>query len=377
MVQIEFYDNNYLKSLVPVCSMEPDTIFLLYDENCIDISVKDNFTAVTGRCLPETKVEFIRTDKGDYQEIYDKVSEIIAAKDCIIDISGGSEMMVAAGMNAARDNNCRVIYADIPNGDITDALSGQRICHHKLLQLQDFIEINGASRNTDTHGLPDGDEDLILKGCNVIFNNMFEWQTANRFIANNRPDKESMHFSAINTIPKKLLTGVSNLLKELESLGFICNLSINESLSFDFPNTRYMHYVLTYGCWLELFVYIHATRLFGDRVYLGLQLDWDNNDVTDNEIDVLVLLGNIPVCISCKMCRPNAGAVYESIMTADHFGGADAEAVIICTADMSDKYSGIVSRMNYMRVPALDINDILSGEFEVKFKKLMKKISIC
>ena len=52
-----------------------------------------------------------------------------------------------------------------------------------------------------------------------------------------------------------------------------------------------------------MYVYINALNCF-DEVHLGYVIDWDNsdqNDTTDNEIDVVAIKNSVPYFISCKM----------------------------------------------------------------------------
>ena len=112
-----------------------------------------------------------------------------------------------------------------------------------------------------------------------------------------------------------------------------------------------------------MYVYINALNCF-DEVHLGYVIDWDNsdqNDTTDNEIDVVAIKNSVPYFISCKMRKPEAKDVYEIACLAERVGGGAAKAVVATTFPVDktkDSDKGIYQRMKKMKVGSIEAGKI-------------------
>ena len=101
------------------------------------------------------------------------------------------------------------------------------------------------------------------------------------------------------------------------------------------------------GSILELHTFLDESKT-ADDCKVGVHIDWDGEihefpgrDVV-NEIDILVLKGNIPTFISCKNGKMESNqalhALYELDMVATRFGGKYAKKKLVITKFMPEIY---------------------------------------
>ena len=120
----------------------------------------------------------------------------------------------------------------------------------------------------------------------------------------------------------------------------------NGVLHILFKNEQVQLCLTKAGQVLELFVYIsalNATEKDGSKSYsdvmTGVQIDWDgsihtqkNACDTQNEIDVLMMRGLIPIFVSCKNGAVDMNELYKLNTVAERFGGAYSKKILVATA---------------------------------------------
>ena len=124
-----------------------------------------------------------------------------------------------------------------------------------------------------------------------------------------------------------------------------------------------------------------GTPVYND-VANGVVIDWDgefHNEAvealydTENEIDVLLMHGVVPVFVSCKNGAVSSDELYKLNTVAERFGGQYAKRVLVATALESMGESG-----KYIRQRAKDMNiklvenvqELDDAEFAKKIKSL-------
>ena len=126
-------------------------------------------------------------------------------------------------------------------------------------------------------------------------------------------------------------------------------------------------YVINYGIWLELFVYIHAKRSGAfDDVRLGALIDWntyDNMRVVGNEIDVVLSDNSMPVFISCKLRNADAAAVNELLIEKKRIGGWFSKGILVAFGKDKQEKTATYLRAKELGIEILDAKDIMSADF--------------
>ncbi len=153
----------------------------------------------------------------------------------------------------------------------------------------------------------------------------------------------------------------AKLFGDLEKYKIIFRLeSENDCFRFAFKNRQIKHCLSKAGTILELKTYLIAreiTKADGDFLYndvqTGVFIDWDGivhkqNEIvvdTENEIDLILMRGLVPVFISCKNGAVGEEELYKLNTVANRFGGI----YIATTLDKSEK------RMQYFQQRAEDM----------------------
>lgn len=159
---------------------------------------------------------------------------------------------------------------------------------------------------------------------------------------------------------------VNSLLRNLKQKHIINNYIFDDTqLTVTFKNIQTKKCLITAGVILELKVLISA-RLLNDKngnlfysdTLSGVYIDWDgdfhnigdDNKDTENEIDVIIMKGLIPIFISCKNGRIDDDELYKLDTVASRFGGTYVKKVLISTY-----FSKKTDSMKYFRQRAKDM----------------------
>lgn len=382
-VNIEFFDEEAIENVITCLNYKMDkVIFFGYKEimtaertNIIENYLKD-------RCNVK-EAEFKEVNKENLEEITARIEEALdkERKDgnrCYFDLTGGEDLvLVAIGMLAEK--------YDIPLHKY-DVPSNKLICFHKdkerrinksagkqenpQINLDDIIGMRGGCINYRKHKdykenleQPEVKKDIlnmweiarkdpkrwnafsmILKGCNkyvtkdtIVTLPLQEWRTV--------VSKEKKR------IDRNRVNDYMNALQKTGAL--IWNGGIGKNVKIIYKDMMVKECILDAGCLLELITYYNRkdSGKYSD-VRVGVHLDWDGkiigNDV-ENEIDVMVLEGNVPTFISCKNGEVTTpAALYELDSVAKEMGGKYAKKELALGAG--------ISPVQRRRAESMDIN---------------------
>ena len=131
MVQIDFFDNDIVSTLLPVTTMEPDKVCFLIDRRSENSKASFYVREAIIKRLPDTEVEFIPVDIESIEDIQNKIIDIINTNEGLveyIDLTGGSELMSACGYKVAHEYNITPIYVDFRREHILNVETAEPIC---------------------------------------------------------------------------------------------------------------------------------------------------------------------------------------------------------------------------------------------------------
>jgi hypothetical protein len=153
----------------------------------------------------------------------------------------------------------------------------------------------------------------------------------------------------------------------LQKHGLIRDLVLQDTVTFTFKNEQVKRCLTVAGQILELAI---ASRLRSitdkdglplyNDVRVGVVIDWDgefhNEETeniydTENEIDVLLMHGAVPVFVSCKNGIVTPEELYKLNSVAERFGGEYAKKILVATALNTLGETG-----NYLRQRAEDMH---------------------
>jgi len=372
---IQFYDKDVIKNTLGVISLKPDKVVFVYDELLKDMNRFASLEKCYKRHFPDIVIEKHPVNIISMNDIYDVLVKVIEKNDdCMLELTGGSDLMIIAGYKAGSDKNVRLLYTDILTEKVIDINDDSVVTATEELSLADFVDARGACFIGTSHDEPEEEWfDRILEMCGIIFRSIKPWRETCAFLQTVMADTEPDYI----TVNSKLETNQKDgrkvspdrrMIHAFERLGFIKNLYLTDRyISFEFASPQIKTYMTGYGVWLELYVYINAKKagVFKD-VKLGAMIDWDAYDgitIPENEIDVIFMDESMPVFVSCKLTDANTPALNELLIAKKRLGGWFSKSIIVTYGNRSIKGQGTYNRAKQYGIEVLDKDDILSDNF--------------
>ncbi len=381
---IEFYDKDVIKNILGVLSYKPDKVVYIYDSELRDMNRFVSLEKCFKKYFPEIQVEKRSVNILSVNDIIDTTGDVLKENEnCIVDLTGGSELMIIGGYRAACENNAKLIYVDIIKGQILDIKTGKEVLKTATMTLEDFVDARGAQFIGTSHDEPVEEEfDRILTMCRYLFTHLNKWKKTCTFLqvamSNSSSGEVDLRIrSEIKQKDGRRLSPYEETLFEFQKNGFIKDLYFSgKYVVFTFCSKRYKSYMINYGVWLEMYVYIHAkrTKMFQD-VKLGTMIDWDAYDgkiVAGNEIDVILQDGSMPVFISCKLRAADTAALNELTIAKKRLGGWFSKSVIVCFGEDKTLKNGTYNRARELGIEMLDKSDVLSNNFGERLVNAIK-----
>ena len=407
MTIIEFFDReSSVENIAGALLCSPDKVIFIGDSGKRMRKSIENYKAVTcGRGL-DIDFSYRGVGKNNLNSIVSVLEEIIADNsDCVIDLSGGEDLfLVAVGIVFEK-------YGD-------------------KIKLHRFNIINNSIIDCDADGYPclsspmelSVDEDVRIYGGRVIYaderpNATYEWNFDSEFkndvkamwsvckkdatlwnsqinvlgkLGNNYLNIDTLRFSlkrdkikAETEAKKDKFVFVPEIFEALESAGVIRNLETdNNNLKFNYKNEQVLKCLTKAGQLLELVIAVTAMEIRDENnsalykdVKTGVCIDWDGITRTDsrieveNEMDVILMKGMIPVFISCKNGFVRSDELYKLSVVSERFGGRFVKKILI--ASELDKL-GVSAE--YLRARAKDMGIRIVEDVDKMSDEKLKKV---
>lgn len=382
---IEFYDKDALKNITAPITLKPDKVIFFYDKELKDMSYFKGLDTCFKKHMPNIILEKYPVDILSIDDIYTKTMEVIEQNEtCVMELTGGSELMMIAGYKAGSEKKIQLVYTDLVRGVILDLNDNTKKMKAAKLSLSDFIDAKGACFIGNSHTEPPKERYKdILKMSMYLFEHLKEWKkTCTYFqilLANYGADELSIKCKTeIAQKDGKRYSPDKNLLTEFMRRGFIRSLNITKDhLSFTFCSKQARQYMINYGVWLELFVFIHAKEAgVFDDVKLGTMIDWNAYDgitIAGNEIDVIISDNSMPVFISCKLREADTAALNELVIAKKRLGGWFSKGIIVTFGKDKQNRTGTYKRSVELGIELMDKQDIMSSNFEERLIRTIKE----
>lgn len=387
MTLIEFFEKDAIENICSSLTKTPDRVILLGDKLKLLQRHVDNYKKIfTSRGM---NVEFIcRTiNKNKMQTIISALSAIVEQyDDCVFDLTGGEDLyLVAAGVVSERykEKAIQMHRFNIRNNTIIDGdEDGKTILENEtpVLSVEENIRIYGGDIIYDENRenatfrwdmTSDFKRDINLM-WDICRQDPRLWNT--QICVFEAAEKLSGYKEGLEVcVPTDYLkdsvkriggTYVTNwrILEGLRNFGLLKGCFIDDNIfSLTYKNRQVKHCLTVAGKILEMKVFLAAldaqdkdgSKTYND-VMNGVVIDWDGDVNTDssgteNEVDVMMMHGMVPVFVSCKNGCIDKEELYKLNTVATRFGGKYAKKVLVVTSlDKSDS-------SNYLRQRAEDM----------------------
>ncbi len=417
MTYIEFFNNVAIENVCACLTDVPQrVIYIGRDTGIIESKIKKYKRVFSDRGYSDIEFIPMEVEKDNLENAVSVLQKIVDTyPDCAFGITGGDEIaLMAFGIvyERNRDKNIQIHRFNIAHNTICDCDKDGKTVFKTLPELT--VE-----------------ENIQLYGGDVLFGDVFsehtyEWDFNEDFIkdieniwnvckGNVRLWNTQINvFSAavkVGTLSEDKLTVIAKKSKIREELnksnasykiirGIVAYLrkhglltDFNETvteLSLSFKNPQVRRCLVKAGQALEMKTFLVAkslrdengNKLYNDAVN-GVFIDWDgrfHNDKeegiydTENEIDILLMHGIVPVFISCKNGIVDADELYKLNTVAYRFGGKYAKKVLVATSIPKDKESGkyLIQRARDMNIRLImNVQDFKTDDI---YKEKMKNL---
>lgn len=418
MTVIEYFDKDDCENIGSTLMYAPEkTILLGKNINRMDKRIKRYRTVLQSRGIQTTFTSMEVKNENSISAITALLEGIINSNDdCVFDLTGGSELyLTAVGILAerynqpqdgtGRKNRVQMQRVNLRSGKITDADGDNFPCKIKnplALTVEEYIALYGgkvvyesASKPDATHRwtMDDRLTDDVMNLWRICRADPRLWNTQiglMKALWNQFGEADTLGFSVGTTQFEQTLRDgrmsvnfFRSLLRRLQACGLLTYTTDKEQTTLRFRDEAALRLLTTEGQVLEMLVYCRATALEkrGKKIYsdalTGVTIDWDGvtheycGMDTENEIDVLLMHGMIPVFISCKNGGFDVNELYKLNTVAERFGGIYAKKILVASAFNSlSGHEMIARRAEEMNI--LIVDDI--ADFDVCDNKQLKAL---
>lgn len=406
MTAVEFYNGTPIENAVSSLTTVPDKIIFIGDGK-----VMRRFDCVYRSFLNkrglDIKLEYRSINKNEISNIVAVLSEIVEnEQQCVFDLTGGDELvLVAMGIVFQKyaDKNIQMQRLNVKTGVVTDCDKDGTVffCGRPEISVEENIALHGgAVRYVSDDSVKTYRWDLseeficdIEKMWNICRNDPGLWNLQITILGSFEEIGVSNGPLSVSVdIPEEEYASIKGLLDILERKRLINSFNvIGTKISFNYKNEQVKRCLTKAGMCLELKVLVAARELYNkDNTPFytdsmnGVCIDWDgvfhNTDDaqkdTENEIDIILMKGMVPIFISCKNGRVENEELYKLETVANRFGGKYVKKVLIATylggKSQDDRVEHVKQRAIEMKINMIDGVHLLDDE---QFIKMVKNLS--
>ncbi len=359
MTYIEFFDKTSVRNICSCLAGEPRKVIFVGDNSKLMKKYIAIYREIFLQRGKDIDFSYRTVNRCDVDAIIDVLSRIVEENDeCVFDLDGGEDvMLMAVGMVYERywDKNIKLQRVNVASNFVSVGAEEERFIQG--LSVPEHIKIYGGDVVYDDR-MPEGTHlwdytDEFRRDIDDMWDicrqDVSLW---NREIKDLQVlEKHRIHCNDMlyTRVPKSDLERPTNIriMDKLISKGLISGYEENEYyISYRYKSPQVKRCLVKAGQALEMKIYSVAKSLKDDRgravyddVVNGVCIDWDGDAMeggktvdVENEIDVMLTKGVVPVFISCKNGQVDVNELYKLNTVAQRFGGDYAKKVLCATA---------------------------------------------
>ena len=411
MTTVEFYDHTPIENMVTCLANRPERIIFLGERGELEAQREHFYRFLDEVDNFETVLEFRHISHTSLQSILSVLSDIVEEyEDVCFDLTGGGDLcLVAAGIIYERyqDRNIQLHRYNVKTGKVYDCDRDGWVVNGEVpdLTVEQNILLHGgvvATAEQKKDGTRSWDLNLdFARDLNEMWRlcraqpPLWNYQTS--MLGDLEKGKECCEDPLVLCISleearhrlacKKLKLNLKGILPDLQRLGLIRDMRETDGyLTLRYKDEQVKQCLTKAGTVLELKTYLTAMQLEEeDGAYLytdgmtGVLLDWDGvvhddwSMETQNEVDVILMRGLVPIFISCKNGAIDEGELYKLHTVAQRFGGAYARKVLVATSLDRSAHSreALLRRARNMGITVIDgVHEMTDKQFAARLRAL-------
>ena len=397
MTYIEFFVNDHIENICSSILSTPERVILFGDSVKHMRAHAERYAEIMrGR---GADVEFVcrSVKRSSVSDMTRELSSIVeSGGDFVIDLTGGEDLfLVAAGITAERyrDRQVQMQRFNIRSSIETDVDADRNLfvpTDEAHISVEENIRIYGGdvvfaedrSGATYRWDMNPGFRQDICSMWNIcrkdpglwnIHANVFD--TADRYISPEdgrlavRVPEEQLR-NEVKRQGRKYVFSYEKVIGDLVSAGVLRSFSCKDGLvSYEYKDGQVRRCLTSAGRTLEMKIYLTAlearesngTPTYSDAMN-GVFIDWDGKTGpesgrygTENEIDVMMMHGMVPVFVSCKNGAVDIDELYKLNTVAGRFGGKYAKKILVASSlDDNDNSGHLRQRARDMGIRVFD-----------------------
>lgn len=401
MTYIEFFEKSATENVMTCLTHLPDRVILIGDNGTRIRSHMENYQKVFKARGYNVEIIPKTTSKSNLKRAVDMLTEIVTTyEDCVFDITGGEEILtVALGIVVEQNpqKNIQIHRFNLGNNNIQDCdMDGITVYRDQpKLSVEENIRIYGgdviygAVNENLTYQWDLNQEFLedVERMWQICKSNIRGWNAqlsvfgAAEEVGKVQQDELTTVFTRAeldrylleNNSHYRKITGIINALMKA---GLVTDFQDTDlhAMSISYKNSQVKRCLVRAGQALEMKIFTASKKILNDAgeplyhdVMNGVFIDWDGEPHdekkekifdTENEIDVLMMYGVIPVFVSCKNGIVQQEELYKLDAVARRFGGNHAKKVLIATSLDGMGESGLYLRQRASDMQITIVDDV-------------------
>lgn len=382
---IEFLDAEPIENMITCMHHKMDKVIFFGYADAIRKYQKRTTDFLKNHC-DVAEIEFCSISEQDLNAVISAIKEKVASEEAMgnkvyFDITGGESLfLVAFGMLSQVFKKPMHMYdvaedSLIHLGEVYEDNIQRVPANNVQLDLHTYIELSGAKIDENRPSYVNVEDEAFMAKVEDLWAIVLRFkQNWNQFCAVLRDHlNEEKCLDATKVITQKECKNFESFHKymiALKNLGAFTSynsriLTRNDNnrissveVSVVYTDEAWKECITKAGTALELYVYKNLKDA-GKETLQSVHIDWDgkisvppsdNEKDVLNEIDVLMLEGNIPTFISCKCGKMDKGKalepMYELETVASRFGGKYAKKILATLNEVKGSYALRADEMN-------------------------------
>jgi len=406
MTYIEFFDRTATENICTALTGNPDRVILVGKEKRLMEKAAGIYKKVLeGRGC---KTEFIikSTDSTRLEAIVEAFEAIVRENDrCLFDLTGGGDLyLVAAGIIRERyPDKTELVRFDISGGIAIDCDGNGYPEFSPLPELsvdENITLFGGEIKYGEGATNKWSCTEELFRDIDTLWDiskkDLKRWnRLTGLFDATDKISRgearleNDANISLLSTYTETLVTKSNfdvEILERLRKSGLIKSWEFNgNKFRVSYKNHEIKKCLTKAGQVLEMKVFSSALKtlekdgtLTYNDVMTGVCIDWDGEERgsdTENEVDVMMMRGAVPVFVSCKNGFVETDELYKLNTVAHRFGGKYARKALVASwLDLNSSFGKTLKQ----RADEMNIKILASEIVEMSDGEICKRIrSFC
>ena len=392
-VLIELHDTlQPVENVISACVLKPDVLVILGDRKIEKNKYRKPILSFFETEGMDVRLDLRTCGLHDVEQVVECLNKVLdqyGQENCIVDVSGGSDVLLLAAGHVCLSRNVQAVQ-HVPGANklkwFIGAESGKEERFDIQLSLEQVVSLSGGELLRNGHVGPEMMSEemtgLIDRIFPIYLKNKKIWP---KFVQYLQVAAKGEYWDGQAYVAPRMIlvngqarTPNDAIMNALVEAGAVSAYELDDKkCRFAFANATIGKCMCDVGVWLEMYLFSAMVQsgLF-DAVQISMVVSWDDDDKDDrvqNEIDVCACSGLGQLFCSCKTSTPDPYMLNEIAVMTRRFGTAYATPVLATVCDMKKDATAAYWRAQQMGIELIDINDLEKPKLMNRLTELRRK----